>query len=237
MSLSENGNGMVMPVGPMYGSGMGNGFGNWGDGGLFWIIILFLFAWMGNGWGNGFGNNNCSQPVVNTVANDVQRGFDQSAIMNSFSDLNTAMFNAEVSRANNANAMAMSLQNCCCENRANIADLKYTVATENCADRQALADATRDIVASQTAGTQAILDKMCQLELDSYKSKVSDLQTQINIAALRESQATQTAQVLADNAAQTATLRQALNPTPIPAYVVANPNGCNCGQNVYGCGC
>lgn len=49
MSLSENGNGMVMPVGPMYGNGAN---GSWfGDGGLFWIIILFLFAWMGNGWG------------------------------------------------------------------------------------------------------------------------------------------------------------------------------------------
>lgn len=47
MSLSEtNSNGLVMPVSPMNGNG---GYG-WNDG-SFWIIILFLFAFMGNGWG------------------------------------------------------------------------------------------------------------------------------------------------------------------------------------------
>ena len=217
MSLSENGNGLVMPVSPMYGNGTGNGW--FGDGGLFWIIILFLFGWMGNGWGN---NN---PGTVNTVNNDIQRGFDQQSIMGSFGELGASM-----------NTLAMGLQNCCCENRAGIADLKYTVATEACADRQSVSNALRDVIASNTANTQAILDKMCQLELDSYKEKVSDLQTQLNIAALRESQTDQTARVLADNAAQTATLRQSLNPTPIPAYVVQNPNCC--GQTFYGgCGC
>lgn len=231
MSLNESGNGsMVMPVGPMYGNA--NGFGNFADGGLFWIIILFLFAWMGNGWG-GYGNQ---QPVVNTVANDVQRGFDQSAIMNGFSNLNNAMYNAEVSRANNANSMAMALQNCCCENRAGIADLKYTVATEACADRQSVNDALRDLETSLSAKTQMVIDKLCQQEIDALKTQNANLQTQINLANLKASQSDQTAQVIADNAAQTAILRQALNPTPIPAYVVQNPNGCGCGQN-FGCGC
>lgn len=228
MSLNENGNGMVMPVGPMYGNS--NGFGNFADGGLFWIIILFLFAWMGNGWGG-----NAQQPVVN-VANDVQRGFDQSAIMNSFASLNNAMYNAEVSRSNNANALAMSLQNCCCENRAGIADLKYTVATEACADRQSVNDALRDLETSLSAKTQLVLDKLCQQELDALKTQNANLQTQINLANLQASQSDQTARVLADNAAQTATLKQALNPTPIPAYVVQNPNGCGCCPS-YNCGC
>lgn len=228
MSLNENGNGMVMPVGPMYGNS--NGFGNFADGGLFWIIILFLFAWMGNGWGG-----NAQQPVVN-VANDVQRGFDQSAIMNSFAGLNTAMYNAEVSRANNANALAMSLQNCCCENRAGIADLKYTVATEACADRQSVNDALRDLETSLSAKTQLVLDKLCQQEIDALKTQNANLQTQINLANLQASQSDQTARVLADNAAQTATLKQALNPTPIPAYVVQNPNGCGCCPS-FNCGC
>lgn len=231
MSLNESGNGMVMPVGPMYGNA--NGFGGFADGGLFWIIILFLFAWMGNGWG-GYGGG--SQPVVNTVANDVQRGFDQSAIMNSFSNLNNAMYNAEVSRSNNANSMAMALQNCCCENRAGIADLKYTVATEACADRQSVNDALRDLETSLSAKTQMVIDKLCQQEIDALKTQNANLQTQINLANLKASQSDQTAQVIADNAAQTAILRQALNPTPIPAYVVQNPNGCGCGQN-FGCGC
>ena len=245
MSLStENGNGMVMPVGPMNGTGFGsNGF--WGDG-SFWIIILFLFAFMGNGWGNGWGNYGNGAPVIQ-MDNDLQRGFDQQAVIGGINGLTTAVTNgfanAEISRCNaqantlqSLNNIGMSLQNCCCENRAGLADLKYTVATEACADRQAVTDALRDVIASNTMNTQAILDKMCQQEIDALKAQNANLQTQINLANLQASQSDQTARVLADNAAQTATLRQALNPTPIPAYVVQNPNGCNCGQT-FGCAC
>lgn len=269
MSLSENGNGLVMPVGPMYSNG-GSGFG-WGEGGLFWIIVLFLFAFMGNGFG-GFGGGNAAMPyIINNTDNDIQRGFDQQAVMGGLTGLSAAVTNgfanAEVSRCNSQanllstlnanqnantaamNGIAMSLQQCCCDNKAGLADLKYTVATEACADRAAVTDALRDLQTQNTANTQAIInsqnsgfqsifDKMCQLELDSYKTKVSDLQTQLNISALRESQTDQTARVLADNAAQTAALKASLNPTPVPAWIVANPNGCGCGSNLYsGCGC
>lgn len=242
MSLSENGNGLVMPVGPMYGGGTG-GIG-WNDGGLFWIIILFLFVFMGNGWG--YGGNQA--PATVSINNDLQRGFDQQSVMGGINGLTTAVTNgfanAEVSRCNSQanllstlnsnqnattaamNTIAMSLQNCCCENRAGLADLKYTVATEACADRQSVNDALRDVETSLSAKTQLILDKLCQQELDALKAQNANLQTQINLANLRESQTDQTAKVLADNAAQTATLRQALNPTPIPAYVVQNPNCC-----------
>ena len=240
MSLSENGNGLVMPVGPMYGNGSSNGFG-WGDG-SFWIIILFLFAFMGNGWGNWGGNSGTT-----TINNDVQRGFDQQAVMSGLTGINSAVANgfagAEISRCNaqanilqTLNDMAMALQNCCCENRAQAADLKYTIATEACADRQAVTDALRDVTASMTAQTQTILDKMCQQEIDALKTQNANLQTQINLANLAQSQTDQTAKILADNAAQTATLKQNLNPTPVPAYVVQNPNCC--GANYYaGCGC
>lgn len=227
MSLNENGNGMVMPVGPMYGNS--NGFGNFADGGLFWIIILFLFAWTGNGWGNGFGGGQA--PVMN-INNDIQRGFDQNAIMSGLNNLNNGLASAELSRSN----LAMSLQNCCCENRAGLADLKYTVATEACADRTAVNNALMTLENSMSSKVQMVLDKLCQQEIDALKTQNANLQTQINLANLKASQSDQTAAVLADNAAQTAILRQALNPTPIPAYVVQNPNGCGCGQN-FGCGC
>jgi hypothetical protein len=78
------------------------------------------------------------------------------------------------------------------------------------------------------------LDKICQKEIDDLKAQNASLQTQINLANLAASQNGQTAQILADNAAQTAILRQSLNPTPIPAYVVQNPNCCG---NYTGCGC
>lgn len=261
MALSENNsnNGMVMPVTPMngYGNG-GNSWGGFGGDGAWWLLVLFLFMFNGNGWGNGYGNG-ASMPYLmnNTTNNDIQRGFDQQSIMNGINGLNTTVSNgfanAEVSRCNaqanllqtlnanqsatnaNMNALAMNLQNCCCENRAGLADLKYTVATEACADRNAVANALRDVIASNTANTQAILDKMCQQEIDALKTQNANLQTQVNLQALNASQTAQTARLLQDNAAQTQALEQYLNPTPIPAYMVQNPNCC--GMNFNACGC
>ena len=242
MSFVDNGGNMTMPVQPM-GNGGGNCF--WGDG-SFWIIILFLFAFMGNGWG-GFGGNG-------NVGNEMQRGFDQQSVMSGIAGINSSLANAEVSRCNSQanilatlnnnsnnqmtamNGLAMSLQNCCCENRAGLADLKYTVATEACSDRQTVNDGLRDILAAQTANTQAlvnstnagfkgIMDKICQLEMDSKNQQIQDLQSRLQMATLRESQE-----------AQTRILEQHLNPTPIPAYMVQNPNCCST-LNYGGCGC
>lgn len=82
-------------------TGNGGGFGGWGDG-SFWIIVLFLFALMGNGFGNGWNNGGGAMPYV--VNNDVQRGFDQSAIMGGITGLTTTVTNgfanAEISRCN-----------------------------------------------------------------------------------------------------------------------------------------
>ena len=239
MSLSEN-NGLSAAdvAAVMGGNGFNNGIG-YGDG-SFWIIILFLFALMGNnGWG--FGNN--GNTGNNYVVNDVQRGFDQQSVMNGIAGINNSLANAEVSRCNSQanilsgmNDISMALQNCCCENRAATADLKYTIATEACADRTAVSNALRDVIASNTANTQAILDKLCQQEIDALKTQNANLQTQLNLASLAQSQTAQTAQLMADNAAQTQALEHYLNPTPIPAYVVQNPNCC--GQNYFnGCGC
>ena len=75
---------------------------------------------------------------------------------------------------------------------------------------------------------------MCQQEIDQLKTQNANLQTQINLANLSASQTAQTARILADNAAQTQALEQYLNPAPIPAYVVQNPNCC---QQNWGCGC
>lgn len=218
MSLTEGGNanGMVMPVSPMNG-GYGNGFG-WGGDGSFWIIILFLFAFMGNGWGNGFGGN------AGYAVNDVQRGFDQQALVNGQTNILQALnSNQNVTNAS-MNSLAMSLQNCCCENRAATADLKYTIANDGAQTRAAI-----------QSGVQSVLDKLCQQEIDNLKEQNSNLRTQLNLANLASSQTAQTAQILADNAAQTQALEHYLNPAPIPAYMVQNPNCCT--NNWNGCGC
>ncbi len=241
MSFSDNmnGNNMVMPVSPMMGSYGNNGF--FGGDMAWWLIILLLFA--NNGWGNGFGGN-AGMPFMMNTQNDVQRGFDQNAIMSGINGINNALANAEISRCNSQanvlqtlNTLGMSMQNCCCENRAGVADLKYTVATEACADRNALSQALANVIAQNNANTQAILDKMCQQEMDALKTQNANLQTQLNMANLAASQTAQTAQILRDNAAQTVALEQYLNPAPVPAYVVQNPSCCNQMFNGYGCGC
>lgn len=122
-----------------------------------------------------------------------------------------------------ANQIAMNQQSCCCENRQAIADLKYTISNEAAATR-----------AADQSNTQAILDKLCQQEIDNLKTQLQAAQTQINLANLKASQNDQTAQILADNLRQTQALEQYLNPSPIPAYMVQNPNCC---ANSGGCGC
>ena len=162
-------------------TGNNGGFGFDGNGGA-WILLLFIL-FLAGGWnnGNGYGGGNNEATYITS---DVQRGFDQSALISGLnsitSTLNNGFANAEISRCNSQanvlqtlnnnqanlstqlNTIAMNQQNCCCENRAGLADLKYTVATEACADRSAISDALKDVIASNTANTQAILDKLCQ---------------------------------------------------------------------------
>ena len=243
------------------------GFGNdWGGSGAWWLLVLFLFAFNGNWGNNGWGNGGSNGDVVS----DVQRGFDQSAIMsgisgvqsavtngfvdtaaalcNGFAGVNGAISNgfAQAEIANNARQMANMQQafglqsqfaDCCCENRLASADLKYTIATENCADRTALSDGVRDILTNQNAGIQRILDTMCQDKIDAKNERIADLERQLTMANLAASQSAQTAQILANNDAQTNALEQYLAPVPRPAYIVQNPNGCGCNSINTGCGC
>lgn len=209
-----NGN-MVMPVAPFYGNGGNDMFG---ANGAWWIIILLLFGWGGRGFGFGGGNGN--------GYSEIQQGFDQNAIMNGLAGIQAQLNANQMADANQGFQMQSAFQNCCCENRLGVADLKYTVATE--------ASATR---ANDNANNQKILDKLCQLELDgirqNYEGQLRAMQSQLNAAnaenqSLRfaASQGAQTAQILANNEAQTTALEQYLAPVPRPAYVVPNPNCC-----------
>lgn len=247
------------------GTNNGNGWGT--DGGWsWWIIILFLFLFNGNRWGdnNGNGGNGSVTPyILNNGTNaDIQRGFDQQALVSGLGNLSTAVTNgfsnAEVSRCNqqsnilqtlnaNQNAttagmnqLASTLQQCCCDNRAATADLKYTIATESCADRAAVKDGTNDIIQTGNAntqalinavnsGNQALMDKLCQFELNAKDQQISELQRQVTQFQNQQYITAQTASILANNSAQTADLKHYLNPPAIPAYVVPNPNCCNYG--------
>ena len=131
-----------------------------------------------------------------------------------------------------------ALQNCCCENRSNIADLKYTVATENCADRAALSDGIREIIASNTASTQRILDQLCQDKIDAKNDIISQLRQELLYARGQASQDVQTARILAGQTAEVDALYNRLDSCPVgttpvygrtPIFTCGN-NGCGCGM-------
>lgn len=215
---------MQMPVMPAYGAG-GNqsGFGFGGD----WAWILLLLVLFGNnGWGNGNNGMNGLYPWMNNSQN-INDGFRDQ------------MMNSQLS------ALQSQFSQCCCENRLATANLGADIAREACADRAAVSDGIRDILAANAANTNAVLgavtggiqsikDQLCQDKIDAKNDEIAQLRAQINALNLAASQNAQTAAIIANNEAQTTALERYLAPSPVPAYVVQNPNCC--GQN-FGCGC
>ena len=138
-------------------------------------------------------------------------------------NMNNGFQNAELSRCNQQaalmqqlNAMQMQAANCCCENRAAIAQVRYDMATQACDTRNTVQNATRDIIDANNQNSRAILDFLTQ-------SKLSDLQAE-----------NQGLKLAASQAAQNSCLVSQLRPSPIPAYTVQNPYCCN---QYSACGC
>ena len=213
--MTENGNSMVMPVAP---TGFGGGYGgDFGMNGAWWIIIILAMMGWGNGFGGGWGGNG-------GVNADLQRGFDQSTLVNGQQNILTALNNNQMASMNQNFTMQSAFQNCCCENRLGTADLKYTIANEGAATRISIAE-----------GVQSIKDQMCQDKIDAKNEQIAMLRQELQMAQLAASQGAQTAALMAHNEAQTTALEQYLAPVPRPAYVVQNPNCC--ANNQWGCGC
>lgn len=230
MSLNDGAPTMTMPVAP---TGMtGGGWGGFGGDNGWWFIILFLAIFCGwGGNGNGFGNNGRNsggvvdgyvlasdfsniERKIDSVNQGLCDGFYQQAQL--VNGANMAMANgfaqAELSRCNQQaalmqqlNAMQMQAQECCCENRAAIAQVRYDMATQACDTRNTVQNATRDIVENQNANSRAILDFLTN-------SKMRDLES-----------ANQELRLAASQAAQNNYLISQLRPTPIPAYASCNP--------------
>lgn len=229
--------------------------GMW-DNGAWWIVILLIFGW--GGFGN-FGGNGMN----GGVGSEVQRGFDtqaiigkldginsglcdgfyaqNTAIMNGFHGVDNAICNlgyqtqqgfntTNIALMQGQNALQSQLANCCCETREAIQGVNYNMATNTCVLQNTMNNNTRDIIDSQNAGTRAILDYLCQ-------DKIATLQAENNDLRRAASQDRQNALLTTQMAAQTQQIINAVNPAPIPAYQVPNPNvyyGCGCNT---GCGC
>lgn len=173
-----------------------------------------------------------------------QNALAQQMYTNQIADMERS-FAAQTANTAGMTALQAQLAQCCCDNRAATADLKYTVATENCADRTAAAQNTRDIIDAQTRGTQAILDKLCALELDGVKGQLAaaqrenvGLQNQLNMAALRESQTAQNAFIQQGFSNEVDALYNRLNNCPVPTTPVYGRTPIfTCQNNGCGCGC
>ena len=216
MAITDGGPTMTMPVAPT--GMMGGGFGGFGGENGWWVIlfIILLFGWGRNGYGNNGGV--VDGYVLTSDFASVERKLD--AVNNGICDSTFALNNsingvfatAELSRANQQaalmqqlNAMQMQNQECCCENRAAIAQVRYDMATQACDTRNTVQTAARDIVENANANSRAILDFLTQ-------SKLQDLQS-----------ANQELRLQASQAAQNNYLISQLRPTPIPAYASCNP--------------
>lgn len=246
MSLSDGTPMMTMPVAPANTSN-GNGFG-WGGDGAWWIVLFLIFVAFG-GWGNGFGfggggNGVMDGYVLTSDFANIERKLDSvnNGICDGFYAMNTGMLNgfsgvtqavtsgfsaAELARCNQQAALmqqltAMQMQNqeCCCENRAAIAQARYDMAAQACDTRNTVQNATRDIIDNQNQNSRAILDFLTQ-------SKMRDLES-----------ANQELRLAASQAAQNNYLISQLRPCPTPAYITCNPwSGSSYGGCGTGCGC
>ena len=183
-----DGTNTYMPVMPANYGGFGDGMGNgW------WIILLFLFMGFGNGFGGGFGNNGAGY----AVGADVQRGFDQSAVVNGINGIQSTLNSSQMADLNRSfdvqtsilqgfNGLQGQLAQCCCDNRTATIQTQNIVQTEGAATRLAIQQQT-----------QAILDKLCEQTIEQLREQNQNLTNQLAMANLAASQTAQTQQIIA----------------------------------------
>ena len=226
MAMDEGGIPATMLVGPTgYNSGgFGGGFmgGDWA-----WIILLLVLC---GGWGNGFGGGGMwggdgLYPWLNN-SEHISDGFRDSALNTNITSIGDKIVAGQMDAMQNSFALQSQMAQCCCDNRMATADLKYTIATEACTTRSANA-----------ANTQAILDKLCQLELDGYKRENDALRAQLSDAKFAASQTAQNAFIQRGLTEEVDALYNRLSNCPVPTTPVYGRTPIfTCGNQGCGCG-
>ena len=166
-----------------------------------------------------------------------QNAIAQQLYTNQISDLERS-FAAQTASTAGMSGIQAQLAQCCCDNRLATESLRATVLAENCADRATVSDGIRDVMENCNRNNQAILDKLCSLELNEYKRENDNLRQQLNMATLAASQTAQTAAIKAGQVAEIDAMYQRLKDCPIPCQPVYGnteifrcngTNGCGCG--------
>ena len=216
-------------------NGCNDGFG-FGSGGWIWIILLLAlfgggWGFGGGGWGGGFGGYGGAGFQGMATRADINEGFAlngittgitaiQQGICDSTYALNNAITGGFHGVERGFYDVSRQLADCCCENRAAIAQVRYDMATQACDTRNTIQNTTRDLIDNQNANTRQIMDFLVQ-------DKISALQAENQSLKFAASQAQQNAFITANQEAQTAELIRRLGrDVPVPAYVVPNPNCC-----------
>ena len=171
----------------------------------------------------------------------ISNGFAQAEIAangRQMANMNQA-FGAQTAMMQGFNQLGSQFADCCCENRLATCQTQNIISNEANATRFADANNTRDIIQSQSNGTQAILDKLCQLELDGKNDRIADLERQLTMANLAASQNAFIQQGFSD---EVDALYNRLSNCPVPTtpvygrtpiFTCNGNNGCGCGGNTF----
>ena len=236
--------------------GFNGGFGGWGGGGYAGGNELYPWLNQAQLTTQGFADQNAIM-ALNSISSGVQNlsaqlcnccADMQMAVASGFANAETAAnarqmanmqqaFNAQISTQQGFNGVQSDL----CQGfngvQGQIAAQTSTILAENCADRAALSDGVRDIIASQTAGTQRIIDQLCQDKIDAKNDEIQQLRQQLNMQQLAASQAAQNAFITQGFAKEVDALYNRLNACPVPTTPVYGRtpiftcnNGCGCGN-------
>lgn len=219
-------------------NGWGGGFG--GGMGGFAADGAALYPWMNqaeitsDGFRDQMMNNNITS-IRDSIGNLSTQlcnccGDMQMSLATGFAGVEAGANARQMADMNRSFALQSQLADCCCENRLGLADLKYTVATENCADRAAISDGIRDVIANQTAGVQRILDQLCSDKIDQKNDEIAQLRQEVLFARGQASQIAQNSTIIDGIYNRLDTCPVGTTPvygrTPI---FTCNNNGCGCG--------
>lgn len=243
----------LVALGMLGNGGMFGGFGG-GNGAMMYEFPWLLAGQQGinTNTNNGFdtlhlsnqiegvrdGVNNLSTQLCSSTADIVQsvnNGFANAEISNNARQIANMQqsYNNQIANLQAFNDVGSRLDNCCCENRLATQDLKATVISENCSDREVLRQIGQDILVNQTANTQKIIDEIFRDRLDEKQDKIEELNRQLLMKDLQASQISQTQAI-------TSNIYNELKNCPVgtvpvygnqPIFTCPNNNGCGCGFN------
>ena len=237
--------------------GWGGGFGFGGMGGAAAMGAadgFGLYPWLNNsqnindGFRDQYLNDNITsiRDGIGDISTQLCGGFAgvNAAVSNGFAQSEIAANSRQMADMNQRFGIQTSMLQGFNGTGTQIADLKYALAQEACATRNASAMNTRDIIDNDNRNSQAILDKLCAIELDTVKSQLAaaqrenvGLQNQLNMATMRESQAAQNAFIAQGLNDEVDALYNRLKNCPVgttPVY--GNQPIFTCGGNGCGCG-